>query len=71
MPASRMEPAQMGRCHQPLFGAHLLSIPVLAVLRQIPVSHPHLVPARGIFASISSGYRVAHLPPQLYVFSPP
>lgn len=65
MGASPLELAQMGTCHQPIFGAHLLGVPELAALCQVPMSHPWLVPAQGIFTSIASGSRVAHLPPQL------
>lgn len=65
-----MEPVQMGTCHQPIFGAHLLGVPALATLCQIPVSHLRLVPTQGIFTSIASGSRVAHLPPQLSFFPP-
>lgn len=70
MAAAPMEPVQMGTCHQLIFGAHLLGILVLAMLCQVPMSHPWLVPSQGIFTSITSGSRVAHLPPQLSFFSP-
>lgn len=49
----------MGMCHQPVFGAHLLSVPELAALCQMPMSHPRLVPTQGIFTSFASGSHVA------------